>query len=103
MTTVVQALRQSETSFVLPLSSLQSNDGPPRVWRVETDGRVTPVAVRTAGFMDDSVRIVDGLKPGDRIVTAGANLLRSGQVVRVLGAETAAAPTAPAQPGGTAK
>jgi hypothetical protein len=71
---------------------------------------VTPVPVRTAGLLDDAVRIVDGLKPGDRIVTAGANLLRAGQVVRVLGAEpgTAATPTAAtaaaaAQPAGTPK
>jgi RND family efflux transporter MFP subunit len=108
MTAVVQALRTSEMSFVLPLSALQSNDGPPRVWRVEADGRVTPVSVRTAGLLDDAVRIVDGLKPGDRIVTAGANLLRAGQVVRVLGTEpgtaaTAATAAAAAHPAGTPK
>ncbi|MFM1991837.1 MAG: Cation/multidrug efflux system, membrane-fusion component [Pseudomonadota bacterium] len=84
MTAVVQALRPAEAAFVLPLSALQSTDGTPRVWRVDAQGVVAPVEVRTGGLLDDAVRVLDGLKPGDRIVTAGANLLRPGQVVRVV-------------------
>ncbi|RPH41815.1 MAG: efflux RND transporter periplasmic adaptor subunit [Burkholderiales bacterium] len=97
MTAVVQALRPAETSFVLPLSALQSTDGQPRVWKVGADGAtVSPVEVTTGGLLDDAVRIVGGLQPGDRIVTAGANLLRPGQAVRVL--ESAAAPVSSAAP-----
>jgi multidrug efflux system membrane fusion protein len=85
MTAVVQVLRAAESSFVLPLSALQSTDGQPRVWKLDATGtRVSPVEVKTAGLLDDAVRIVGGLQPGDRIVTAGANLLRAGQPVRVL-------------------
>jgi RND family efflux transporter MFP subunit len=97
MTTVVQVLRPGTPAFVLPLSALQSTDGRPRVWRVDAAGTVTPVEVTTAGLLDDAVRVVDGLEPGDRVVTAGANLLRPGQAVRVLEAEApgaAAPPTA---------
>lgn len=90
MTVVAQALRPAETAFVLPLSALQSTDGVPRVWRVDDTGVVSPVVIRTAGLLDDAVRVVDGLKPGDRIVTAGANLLRPGQLVRVLDGPTPA-------------
>jgi RND family efflux transporter MFP subunit len=98
MTTVVQALRSSESAFVLPLSALQSGDGQARVWKVGADGTVQPVAVRTAGLLDDAVRVVDGLAPGDRIVTAGANLLRAGQAVRVLEDPPAAVGAARAGP-----
>jgi len=85
MTAVVQVLRAAEASFVLPLSALQSTDGQPRVWKLDAAGTtVSPVEVRTAGLLDDAVRIVGGLQPGDRIVTAGANLLRAGQPVRIL-------------------
>jgi multidrug efflux system membrane fusion protein len=85
MTTVVRALRGIEPAFVLPLSALKSRDGQPRVWRVDpATGTVASVAVRTAGLLDDAVRVVEGLAPGDRIVTAGANLLIAGQRVRVL-------------------
>jgi multidrug efflux system membrane fusion protein len=94
MTTVVRALRGSEPVFVLPLSALQSRDGQPRVWRVDpATGTVASVPVRTGGLLDDAVRVVEGLAPGDRIVTAGANLLVAGQPVRVL--DDPAAPSAP--------
>ncbi len=44
---------------------------------------VTPVKVRTDGLLDDTVRVVDGLAAGDRVVTAGANLLIPGQKIRL--------------------
>jgi len=101
MTTVVQAVRPSAPSFVLPLSALHSRDSQPKVWRVDTaTGKVSAVPVQTGGFLDDAVRITSGLQAGDRIVTAGANLLVEDQVVRVLA--DAAAP-AGAQGGGVAK
>ncbi|RPH59126.1 MAG: efflux RND transporter periplasmic adaptor subunit [Burkholderiales bacterium] len=84
MTAVVQALRDSRPAFVLPMSALYSLDGRPHVWRIEADDTVRPVVVVTDGFLDDTVRIAEGLSAGDRIVTAGANLLVAGQKVRVL-------------------
>ncbi len=94
MTAVVQVLRAAEPAFVLPLSALQSTDGQARVWKLDAAGTtVSPVEVKTAGLLDDAVRVVGGLQPGDRIVTAGANLLRAGQSVRVLD-EAAAVPAA---------
>jgi len=93
MTAVVRAMRDAAPAIVLPLSALYSQDGQPHVWRVEADATVRLVPVVTAGFLDDSVRIADGLSAGDRIVTAGANLLVAGQKVRVLSAE----------PGGSAR
>jgi membrane fusion protein, multidrug efflux system len=96
MTTVVQAVRPSAPSFVLPLSALHSRDSQPKVWRVDpATGRVSAVPVQTGGFLDDAVRITSGLQAGDRIVTAGANLLIDQQVVRVL-ADAVAAPVGPA-------
>ncbi len=84
MSASVKALRSTTPAFELPLTALHSRDGNPRVWRIGVDDRVELVDVRTAGFLDESVRVVDGLAEGDRIVTAGANLLVAGQQVRVL-------------------
>lgn len=85
MTTVVQAVRPSAASFVLPLSALHSRDSQAKVWRVDpATGKVSAVAVQTGGLLDDAVRITSGLQAGDRIVTAGANLLVEDQSVRVL-------------------
>jgi len=39
--------------------------------------------------VQDGVAITSGLKPGDRVVTAGANLLLPGQKVRLLAQEQA--------------
>ncbi len=84
MTATAQAVRQSGETIVLPLSALHSRTGEPQVWVVDDDMRVKAVPVRTEGLLDDAVRISSGLKPGDRVVTAGANLLVAGQKVRLL-------------------
>lgn len=84
MTAVVRVARDTAPGFELPLSALYSQDGRPHVWRVAADGTVQPVPVVTTGYLDDAVRIAEGVSAGDRIVTAGANLLVAGQKVRVL-------------------
>jgi len=54
----------------LPMSVLWSKDGQPHVWRLDpATGTVAPVKVQTAGLLDDGVRIRDGLKAGDVVVT----------------------------------
>jgi membrane fusion protein, multidrug efflux system len=79
----------SEASqFLMPLSVLYSKDGKPNVWVVDSaanakEGVVRLVAVTTAGFTDDGVRITAGIKSGDKVVIAGANLLNPGQKVKL--------------------
>jgi multidrug efflux pump subunit AcrA (membrane-fusion protein) len=64
---------------------LWSRDGTPHVWKIDPkDSTVSPVPVSTGGFLDDTVRIVGGLSAGDRVVTAGANLLAEGQKIRLV-------------------
>ncbi|HWS75465.1 MAG TPA: efflux RND transporter periplasmic adaptor subunit [Quisquiliibacterium sp.] len=71
-------------AFVLPVSALHTLDGTPRVWVVDpATSTVSHVPVRTGGLEGDTVRVVEGLSPGDRVVVAGANLLEAGQKVRV--------------------
>jgi membrane fusion protein, multidrug efflux system len=95
MSATVQASRALGPGFLLPLSSLYSRDGQPRVWIVDpASSTVSAVAVQTAGFEDEGVRIVAGVNRGDRVVTAGANLLVPGQKVRLLEASAAAPPPA---------
>ncbi|MGD9942827.1 MAG: efflux RND transporter periplasmic adaptor subunit [Burkholderiaceae bacterium] len=88
MSATVQALHETAPAFVLPLSALYSLDGKPHVWLVAADLTVQPVPVATSGFLDDAVRITAGLSAGDRVVTAGANLLVAGQKVRLLPSDT---------------
>jgi multidrug efflux system membrane fusion protein len=67
----------------IPISALHSRGDHAQVYVVEGEA-VRPQAVKTAGVAGERVVVESGLKPGDVVVAAGANLLRPGQRVRVL-------------------
>lgn len=67
----------------LPLTALYDTDGKPKVWVVDaTTSRVQPREVSIDRAQQDSVLISHGLRDGELVVTAGANLLHAGQKVR---------------------
>ncbi len=68
----------------VPIAALHSRGAAAEVFVVEANGTVRAQAVKTAGVSGESVVIESGLKPGDVVVAAGAQLLRPGQKVRVL-------------------
>lgn len=68
----------------VPIAALYSRDDQPQVLLVAPDGIVRPQPVKTAGIANERVVIESGLKAGDVVVAAGAQLLRPGQRVRVL-------------------
>ncbi|WP_194299994.1 efflux RND transporter periplasmic adaptor subunit [Acetobacter musti] len=69
----------------LPPSALTTQDGKPAVWIVRPDGpTVTPRQITIAGYTAGSVTIASGLKPGDRVVTAGVQALVPDQKVSLL-------------------
>ena len=70
--------------ITLPLSVLYTKNAQPNVWIVDP-GKFTVklVPVETAGLTGDQVIIRAGLQPGDIVVSAGANLLVPGQVVKL--------------------
>lgn len=67
----------------VPIAALYSRDDRPQVLVVVEGDLVQPRAVQTAGIAGERVVISSGLNPGDRVVVAGAQLLRPGQRVRV--------------------
>jgi membrane fusion protein, multidrug efflux system len=68
----------------VPISALHSRGEATQVYLVAADGTVRPQAVTTAGVAGERVVIDSGLKPGDVVIAAGAQLLRPGQRVRVM-------------------
>jgi len=73
----------SGTAMVVPATAVHSRDGKAYVWRInEANSTVTPVPVRLGVLGDRGAPILEGLNSGDRIVTAGVQLLREGQKVR---------------------
>ena len=78
--------------IVVPNTALYTRDNATRVWLVDRASEtVKPVDVKLGASTNDGVAIVSGLKAGDLVVTAGANLLLTGQKVRLI--ETASPPT----------
>jgi RND family efflux transporter MFP subunit len=79
----------NKTSAVLvPLSSVvQANDGKYGVFLV-SDSSAGEIArlhgVEIGAVSGTEIRVLNGLKAGDRIITTGANLLKDGQRVEVL-------------------
>ncbi len=66
----------------LPLSALFNNQGKTQVWQV-VQGRAELTEIKVAGISGNDV-LVEGLHPGQTIITAGVHVLTSGQAVSLL-------------------
>ncbi|OJF89777.1 efflux RND transporter periplasmic adaptor subunit [Pararhizobium antarcticum] len=83
----VSALAKGMPSIRLPSSAIRTEGTKTSVWVVdEKTGKVTAVTVSLSqqASADDTVTVTDGIKSGDRIVTAGVNTLEDGQAVRIV-------------------
>lgn len=70
--------------IVIPWSALSSAGGQPAAWTIEPQTRrasLTPITIEA--YESGKVIVRDGLRPGDIVVTAGAQVLRPGQVVEL--------------------
>ncbi|MEV4783108.1 efflux RND transporter periplasmic adaptor subunit [Burkholderia sp. LMU1-1-1.1] len=98
MTAVVKfASRTAAPQIKVPLTALFSEKSVTSVWVVE-GGAVKLAPVTIAGVAGNELILGSGVKPGQTIVTAGVNLLKPGQKVKILGSEVAVKPAPPAAP-----
>jgi membrane fusion protein, multidrug efflux system len=85
MTATIEATAENNNPSVsIPLSALAEKDGRKIVWVV--DGTAATVHARTiklADFSDDGVRVADGLKAGDLVVTAGTQFMTEDMKVKL--------------------
>ncbi|MDH4190644.1 MAG: efflux RND transporter periplasmic adaptor subunit, partial [Betaproteobacteria bacterium] len=77
---------QTSARIEVPLAALYTRSETAQVFVVNDDRTVRLQPVTTAGVTGERVAIAAGLAPGDVVVAAGAQLLRPGQPVRILGA-----------------
>lgn len=85
MTAYVTFAAKSPVAMVrLPLTSLFQESGKNAVWVVD-NGAVKPVPVQLGGPSGNDILVAGGLSPGQQVVTAGVNLLKAGQKVKILG------------------
>ncbi len=85
MTANIEATATNAKQAVsIPLSALTEKDKQPIVWTVDraaTTVHARPVKV--GDFTGDGVRISDGLKPGDLVVSAGTQFMTEGLKVKL--------------------
>jgi RND family efflux transporter MFP subunit len=76
-----------ETALVVPtLSLLDARADQGVVFVVDAEGIARRRPVRTAGVTQAGVLVVEGLAPGERVVSAGAAYVRDGEPVRIAAA-----------------
>jgi len=86
----------------LPLTALVQNKGASSVWIVE-EGVVRLVPVQVVGQVRNDVLVTGQVVAGQQVVTAGVNLLRNGQKVRILTADISRRADTEAQVAGEGK
>ena len=84
MTATVSFSSEAQPGIRLPMTALLNHKEKTAVW-VVYQGAVKLTVVEVAGAVGNDIMILSGLAPGQRVVTAGVNLLREGQKVTVLG------------------
>ena len=68
----------------VPATAVEVTDEGRRVWTVDAENRVHPVAVEIGETWQGMTRIVDGVETGVRVVSVGAFKLRDGMSVKVI-------------------
>jgi membrane fusion protein, multidrug efflux system len=93
MTATIEAQAANSKPFVaIPLTALAEKDGDPIVWVVDRSaGTVHPRPIKVAEFSDDGVRVLNGLVPGDVVVTAGTQFMTEDMKVKLPGTNLSAA------------
>ncbi|MBV8467209.1 MAG: efflux RND transporter periplasmic adaptor subunit [Burkholderiales bacterium] len=84
MTANVLLPSTEQHGIALPLTAIYDIDGRQRVWLVDkATNRVHAQEVHLGEIHDNAAWIADGIKPGDVVVTAGAHLLHTNELVRL--------------------
>jgi len=71
-------------NVALPSTAIFQKDGKPAVWIVKADSTVELRAVVVERYDSDRAYIADGIRTGDRVVTAGVHRLAPGDKVKLL-------------------
>jgi multidrug efflux system membrane fusion protein len=86
--TVSFGMKNPQAMIRLPLTALLQEKNVNSVWVVEA-GAVKLMPVQLGGTAGEDVLIASGVSAGQMVVTAGVNLLKNGQKVKILGVEAA--------------
>ncbi|MBC7500299.1 MAG: efflux RND transporter periplasmic adaptor subunit [Herminiimonas sp.] len=95
MTAFVTFSSKSPTAMIkVPLTALLQEKNSSAVWIVE-NGTVKLMPVQIGSSSGNDILLANGVKAGQTVVTAGVNLLKPGQKVKILDEAAVAGETAP--------
>jgi membrane fusion protein, multidrug efflux system len=86
---VAFAAKSKDAMIKLPLTALVRDRSGTAVWVVD-NGSVRQVPVQVSGNVGNDILVAGGVASGQTIVTAGVNLLKPGQKVKILNDDPAA-------------
>jgi cobalt-zinc-cadmium efflux system membrane fusion protein len=81
--TLALPISTAKEALVIPARAVQNIDGVSTVFVRVDEEHFEPRAVRVGAPLGDSIEVVEGLKVGERVVTEGALMLKSGLKLRV--------------------
>jgi RND family efflux transporter MFP subunit len=71
-------------NVALPSTAIYQKDGKPAVWIVKSDNTVELRPVVVERYESDRAYVADGIRTGERVVTAGVHRLAPGEKVKLL-------------------
>jgi RND family efflux transporter MFP subunit len=89
---VAFAAKSPNPVIKLPLTALFRDKSATAVWVVDK-GSAKLVPIQVSGSAGNDILVAGGIAPGQTVVTAGVNLLKPGQKVKILGEEALAGNT----------
>ncbi len=78
-------LRTIKDAVVVPASAVRNGSNGDFVWLINEDKTVTQRNIKRGQVTTDQVQVLEGLKPGDQIVTEGGDRLKEGAQVTLPG------------------
>ncbi|MBV9192143.1 MAG: efflux RND transporter periplasmic adaptor subunit [Betaproteobacteria bacterium] len=77
----VQVIAGTQQAIVVPQSAVQQNESGRFVWIMGDDGRAQTRNIRAGSWVDKDWIVLEGLRPGDKVITDNLVRLRPGSAV----------------------
>ncbi|MBS0013135.1 MAG: efflux RND transporter periplasmic adaptor subunit, partial [Desulfobacterales bacterium] len=87
---VLLPVQTADKAVIIPASALLSTPGGREAVFVVSDGKAEQREIRIGIEQGSRVQVLEGLKPGEKVVVAGMNSLKNGTAVRIAEARDSA-------------
>jgi membrane fusion protein (multidrug efflux system) len=79
----VQVVAGNQKALVVPQAAVQQNESGRFVWLVDAEGKAAPRTVKAGNWVGKDWVILDGLKPGEKVIVDNLVRLRPGAPVQI--------------------